>query len=297
MDAGAWVEQHVEPTGPIEQVHDYPWSSVWTVPVAGGAVWLKHCKPVQAFEVPLTAALADRWPERMPALLALDAERGLLLLGDAGRPLRELGVDAPDAWLDVLPLYAELQRGEAAHTHEHVDAGVPDQRLARLPADYLALLETDTGLEPDEIGRLRAFAPRFAALCADLEGIGIPETVQHDDLHDGNVFERDGRFTILDWGDCAITHPFATMLVTFRVIAHIYSLERDDPWFTRLRAAYLEPWGAPLEAFDLAQKVAAFSRSLTWRRIVDGVTEDPDHHCSDALQRNLRHFLETVVSR
>jgi hypothetical protein len=293
MEAEAWIARHVEPTGPVELVHDYPWSSVWTVPVDGGAVWLKHCKPVQAFEVPLTVGLASRWPDRLPEVVAHDAGRGWLLLGDAGRPLRVFGRDGLDAWLEVLPLYAELQRGEGEHAQEHVDAGVPDQRLERLPGAYVALLETDTGLEPDEIDRLRAFAPRFAELCAALDG--IPETVQHDDLHDGNVFERDGRFAVLDWGDCAITHPFATMLVTFRVIAHVHSLEPYDPWFDRLRAAYLEPWGAPLETFELAQRVAAFTRALTWRRIVDGVTEDPEGHCAEALERNLRSFLETVL--
>jgi hypothetical protein len=288
-----WVAAHVEPTGPIELVQDWAWSTVWRVPVGDDAVWLKRCKPVQAFEVPLTVSLAGRWPDRMPVLVAHDGE--WLLLGDAGRPLRVFGADGLEAWLQVLPLYAELQRGEAAHVAEHLAAGVPDQRLETLPAAYEALLETDVGLAPDELERLRAFAPRFAELCAELRG--TPETVQHDDLHDGNVFERDGRFTILDWGDCAITHPFATMLVTFRVIAHVHSLEAGDPWFARLGDAYLEPWGATRSTFDTAQQVAAFSRALTWRRILDGVAPDEDEHPREALPRNLRSFLETVVAR
>ena len=40
-----------------------------------------------------------------------------------------------------------------------------------------------------------------------------------------NVFERDGRFTILDWGDSSVGHPFATMWVTLRVVARVHSLE------------------------------------------------------------------------
>ena len=33
------------------------------------------------------------------------------------------------------------------------------------------------------IDRLRAFAPRFAELCNELDAYDVPETVQHDDLH------------------------------------------------------------------------------------------------------------------
>jgi len=136
MEPEAWIARHVEPAGPLDHVHTRPWSAVTRVPVAGGAVWFKACAPVQAFEVALTVALAERWPDRVPAVLGHDAARGWLLLGDAGRPLRVFGRDGLEAWLRVLPLYAELQRGEAAHADEHLAAGVPDQRLETLPAAY-----------------------------------------------------------------------------------------------------------------------------------------------------------------
>ena len=38
----------------------------------------------------------------------------------------------PRAWLVALPLYAELQRGEAAHARDHLAHGVPDLRVATL---------------------------------------------------------------------------------------------------------------------------------------------------------------------
>lgn len=36
-------------------------------------------------------------------------------------------------WLHVLPLYAELLRGEGPHARDHVEDGVPDLRVATLP--------------------------------------------------------------------------------------------------------------------------------------------------------------------
>src|SRR6058998_796001 len=122
MDRGAaedWIRAHVEPVGAIETAHERPWATVLRVPLADGVAWFKACAPVQAFEPRLTEELHGRWPRRVSEVLASDADRGWLLLADAGTPLRELG-NPPERWLQILPLYAELQRGEAAHAHDHL---------------------------------------------------------------------------------------------------------------------------------------------------------------------------------
>ena len=173
----------------------------------------------------------------------------------------------PRAWLVALPLYAELQRGEAAHAGDHLAHGVPDLRVAALPARYEDLLRRDLPLEPGEIARLRGFAPRFAALCAELAAHQVPETVQHDDLHMANVYAQDGRLRLLDWGDASIAHPFASLVVTFRFLEQRNGLRPADPWFGRLRDAYLEPWGGGLaEPAALAIRVGAFAHPIAWTR-------------------------------
>jgi len=252
-------------------VHDLPWSAVWRVPLPGGAAWLKRCHAVQAHEPALTAALAARWPDRLPGLLGHDPGRSLLLLADAGSPVRAFG-DALEAWRAVLPLYAELQQGESAHVDDHLAAGVPDQRAEALAA---ALEEL-----PDE--RLRPFARGLVELCGELT---VAPTVQHDDLHGGNVFARDGRVVVLDWGDTVIGHPFATMLVTLRVNEKIAAPLRD---------AYLDAWPRDTHAeFDAALRIAGFTRILSWKRIADA-TGDPTSY--EALERNVEWFLENSAS-
>ena len=81
----------MQPAGAIELVLARPWGTVLRVPVAGGVAWFKACAPIQEFEPRLTAALASRWPDRLPEVLAHNEEHGWLLLGDAGQPaeLRE----------------------------------------------------------------------------------------------------------------------------------------------------------------------------------------------------------------
>jgi len=67
------------------------WATVLRVPLADGVAWFKACAPVQAFEPRLTAELHGRWSDRVADVLAFDADRGWLLLADAGTPLQELG--------------------------------------------------------------------------------------------------------------------------------------------------------------------------------------------------------------
>ena len=72
---------------------------------------------------------------------------------------------------------------------------------------------------------------------------------------------------ILDWGDSSISHPFASLVVTFRFLEETNKLPPSDPWFARLRDAYLEPWGRDLAGvFNLATRVGAFAHAVAWAR-------------------------------
>jgi hypothetical protein len=266
-----WIRAHVEPVGAIETAHERPWATVLRVPLADGVVWFKACAPVQAFEPRLTADLFARWPDRVAEVLGHDEERALLLLADAGTPIG----NPPKAWLVALPLYAELQRGEVAHMQDHLAHGVPDLRVATMPARYDDLLRRDLPLNRNETDRLRKFAPRFSDLCAELKAPDIPETVQHDDLHMANVYAQDERLRLLDWGDSSISHPFASLVVTFRFLEERNKLSPADPWFARLRDAYLEPWGRGLtDTFALAIRVGAFAHTFAWARQRDHLPEE-----------------------
>jgi aminoglycoside phosphotransferase (APT) family kinase protein len=197
----------------------------------------------------------------------------------------------------VLPLYAELQRGEAAHAHDHLAHGVPDLRVATWSARYDNLLNHDLPLDSDEIRRLREFAPRFAELCGELAEHTVPETVQHDDLHMANVYTQGERLRLLDWGDSSISHPFASLVVTFRFLEEMNNLAPGDPWFSRLRDAYLEPWGSGLaDAFALAIRIGAFAHSFAWTRQRDALPEqarpDFDQAFSTVLRRAIAQTLD-----
>lgn len=283
--AEEWIRQHVEPTAAIETTHVRPWATVMRVPVVGGVVWFKACAQVQAFEPRLTGELYARWPDRVTEVLAVDEARGWLLLGDAGIAVMEQG-NPPEAWLEALPSYAELQKGEITYALDHIVHGVPDLRIAALPAGYERLLANELPLARDDVRRLRDYAPRFTELCAALAELGIQESVQHDDLHMANLYSGAGKLRVVDWGDSSIAHPFFSLVVTFRFLDEVNHLAPDDPWFRRLRDAYLEPWGSGLEeTFEIAIRVGWFAHAIARTRQRDALPPEarPDFDRTSAI--------------
>jgi hypothetical protein len=246
--AEAWIRSHVHVTGEIEQPHVRPWSTVLRVPTADGPGWFKANSPQQHFEAALVGVLAAVRPDAVPPLVAADLERGWLLMADAGERLREIVERERDLtrWLDILPLMAGVQVDLAPRAEELVALGVPDTRLAVLPAKLEAFLdEVGPSLDDDElVDRARALVPWVREASAELAASGIPETIQHDDFHDGQVFVKDGRYLLMDWGDACVTHPFFTLSVTLQGFLSwgLDDVERSEP-IEPYAARYVEPFG------------------------------------------------------
>ena len=295
-EAESWIRSRSGPVRSLELAHERPWATVWRVRTDDGTIWFKDCAAVQAFEPLLTARLSARWPDRIVEVIDHDWERGWILLRDAGEQLGSLG-NPPDAWLAVLPGYAELQRDETERAEEHLAAGVPDLRTETLPGRLEELSRSDLPLMDTELERLRASAPRLDELCCELSARGIADTIQHDDLHHHNVYVRDGRHRLLDWGDASISHPFASLVVTFRFLETINGLALDDPWFARLEAAYLEPWGGGhAETLALALRVGAFAHCLAWARQRDHLPAEARADFDLAFAIVLRRALVSLAN-
>jgi hypothetical protein len=104
----------------------------------------------------------------------------------------------------------------------------------------------------------------------------VPASLDHSDLHDGQVFVGDGgRFVFFDWADASIGHPFTSLLVMFRLVARRFGPIKLD----RLRDAYLEPWtvdhpAAELRAcVDVAARLGSISRAISWLRVFPEVPD------------------------
>jgi hypothetical protein len=265
----------------------YPWSTVIEVPTSDGPVWFKANARGMHQEAALYEVLVRRAPGHVLRPLAVDAARGWLLLPDGGRTLRDVeGARTDlDAWQRMLVEYADLQRSMEPHVEEMYAAGLVDATPAALPAmrdalladPSLLLLDTGVGLTSAERDALVAHAPAYAAQCRDLAAYGVPATLQHDDLHDHNVFAPatpGGPLRVFDWGDAVVGQPFGTLLVSLRFVASLLELAPAADELLRLRDAYLEVWTADfdradlVEAARLAVRVGAVSRADCFRRAV-----------------------------
>ena len=270
-------------SGPWDQPHVRPWSTALRAETAQGPVWVKAAGPGTAFEPRLVAELARLTPS-VPEPLAVDGERGWMLSPDAGGRLRDLDDDAwVRAWQRLLPAYAELQRAAAPDVERLAGLGLPDTRPDRLPrllADVLDDSTVTAGLSGGELARIRALQDPYARWCHELAAGGVSPSVQHDDLHDGNVLVSGDALSVIDWGDTSIAHPFSTLLVTLRSIASRAGRPLDETGLVGLRDAYLEPWtdrhapGELRRLADLAVAVAPLGRSLAWRRALTGAGDD-----------------------
>jgi Phosphotransferase enzyme family len=268
-EAGAWIRERAAVTGELDQFHVRWWSTVIRVPTADGDLYFKAVAEAFLFEPPLTARLFELAPDRVTALVDVDADRGWMLMADAGRRLREVVLTRADLrhWELALPRYAELQLAAAPLADDLLALGVPDARLPVLPRrlrDVLA--EPVRGLDGEQQERLLAELPEFEAMCRELASYGVPETIQHDDLHDGQVFVRNDGYRFFDWGDSCVSHPFHSLTVTLRAAAAKFDLEPGGRDVQRLRDAYLEPFGELREAADLAYRTGTVSRALAWDR-------------------------------
>lgn len=300
--ARAWIEREMERlgahrTGPIEQPHVYPWATVMRIPTDVGPLWFKANEEALRHEAALIELLAERHPDCVPPLLATHPDERWMLMSDAGRSLREVVPEeySQDRWLDVLPRYAAVQLDLEDAVDQLFAVGLPDLRLATLADRYADLFDRFPSVDTDH--RYRAAEPLVAELADQLASYGIAETVQHDDLHDGQVFVRDGRLSVLDWGDACVSHPFFTLSVTLEggVAWGLDDVEGSvdlAPFVEAYLTPYADRYGARLSLGDLRDACAVALR-LGWAcRAANGHVPGEDHY----THRRLEMFLDRRVS-
>ena len=284
------VEHGLQRTGPYDRVHRRPWATAARVPTDAGTLWFKAHTPVLAREAPVTRVLAGLRPEVVLDVVDSDDDRCWLLTRDAGAKLRVqvTGPEELDLLVPVLQAYADLQRAAVPEAEALLTAGALDRRSTRVAELLAEALDAPSlgegmpyGLGPSERARLAGLVPRLAEVAAS--GSVVPDTLEHSDLHDGNVFAPEddpGDFRIADLGDCCVGHPFVSLVVLDRSLVARLRVAPDGPELARLHRAYLEPWTDVAPYAELERLAAAvrplglLGRGLTWRALVAGV-DDP----------------------
>ena len=311
-DARAWItgrlaERSIAQTGEWTQPHVRAWATAIRVPTDRGPMWFKATTPVLAHESRVTTFLSTISGGRTPEVIDSDPERNWLLMADGGVTLRSLFNGSEDAKRlhELVKVYAGLQRDMVPHVESILEMGAPDCRLANFPGLFQAMIEQpdvllvgqEGGLSRDEELRLQQFGPCVVAMCEELSGFGIPETIQHDDLHSNNVLVNDGRTLVFDWGDCSVSHPFLSLLILLGGAARDLKCEIDDQKVRELRQAYLDVWELSIShaessrACAIAEVLASISRALTWNRLAVGIPDTMPAEYADYVPFRMRMVL------
>ena len=294
-------------TGPSEPVHVRPWAVVTKLPTDAGPVWLKANAPDGRYEAAAVRVLASLAPDRLARVLGLDEARGWLLLADAGTRFADRPATLTEAavWSRVLRSYGLLQRHVSAHADQLLAAGVPDHRPAALPERFRGLVAAGGGLAgPGAVPRglldhAVARARQIGQWCAELDAAGIAPSIQHDDLHDGNVFLTADGVMFIDWADSLVAHPFASLWYPLARAGEVFGEPLDGPTVCALRDAYLELWSGEHDwttlrrAADLALRLVSIGRAEAWLRVLrsaDAARLKPYH--AEGVKRWLGRLLD-----
>lgn len=293
----AWLEATLAAQGerlvePVELVRSWGLSCVLKGQTAHRTVYCKTAAALPLFvnEAAVVAALARLFPGSVPQPLAVQLDKGWLLLPE----LKEIvGWHAPLGQRQAMMAdFARLQQTAVAHVPTLLAAGCLDRRLATMPARIEALLTAEQMLATvtaAEQTQLRELIPWLQGLCSQLAALGVPETLVHGDLHGGNVAVENGRFVYFDWTDPCVTHPFFDMVEIF--------YERETAVQTQLRDAYLAQWTAYaspeqlLTAWSLADILAAIHHGVSYWHIVANIETHEQHQLVWSLPFWLRRLL------
>jgi Phosphotransferase enzyme family len=282
----AWVGEWCAARGltirEADPVRSMPWASVVCFGLDGDpqppVLWGKAVSPPMATELDLLPVMARLVPDAVLAPLALDRERGYLLLPDGGPTVSDVlpGGALPE-WRTAIIAYARLQHRLTRHADELLAAGAHDlgpDAAAYVVAEFagrddLHDVGGEHGLTDAEVRRLREVAVPGAGVVARLlADAAVPVSIQHDDLSPSNAL-LDGRW--LDWGDASVAHPFASLLT---LLDGTSGRPGGPSHVGALRRLYLGVWaeltGVSVDRLEreaeLAVLLAPVGRALAWLR-------------------------------
>jgi hypothetical protein len=266
----AWCESHVGPLTAMEQHKLRGWATVWRVTTDAGAWFAKQNCPGQIFEQPLMALLARLTPD--PVIPVRAEADGFLLTPDQGPVFSETAGDDLANWVRLARDASLLQRELVPHLDLVIGTGAtplaPQQAhdyVAARVDQYAALPDEDPRrLGTDLADRLRAHLPLVRRWGEEVAALGLPLTLNHNDLHGNNVFDVDGRLLFFDFGDALVTDPLGMLLVPLNILRETLRADADDRRLWRVADAALEVWS---DLVPPAQLRAALPAALQLGRL------------------------------
>ena len=306
--ATEWIHTQLAATGrsritPIVQQRAWGLSCTMKVATDAGDMYFKATPQFMAHEGRVMQAVAQTCPELLPSPLAVDSDRGWLLMPDYGG---EMLHECPDItrWEEALRQFSRAQVEQSENIRYWLSANIPDRRLGRMVEMIDPLVAScsrmltgeENGLSDSDVENLRSLSLPLKLMCARLADFGVPHTLVHGDLG-GNILIRTDGYTFFDWTDACVSHPFFEMATISGAYFDESALKDNPDADDRLRNAYLEPWTKYepmerlIEEFDAARPLGALHQAMTYMWILTNISPDARPELEGGLLHWVRYLL------
>ncbi|WP_404350152.1 phosphotransferase [Sutcliffiella horikoshii] len=261
-------------------------------------LYFKATGKASEFEPLLTEELFLRNPKQIVEVIASHPDHPWMLMKELkGVSLRK--TKDKTRWKNCLQEYAHLQVKESRNLSRSVDIGVPDRRFAILKdeIEFHLLDLCHTGLNKSETKIIMELKEELLEMCDSLENV-VPYSLDHGDLHSGNIHVVGNDTVFFDWGDAAVSHPFFSTRIFWHALDEL--IESDSDWLdivNEFKPYYLEPWRefAPLadleKALEVSDQLACVYRALGWHLYITPCRKDKEDSKNKPAQW-LRVLLE-----
>jgi hypothetical protein len=264
----AWADEELARRGtprcgPAQQVRSWNLSSLWRLPLADGAAWLKIVPPFFAHEGTILGLLQ---PGDVPPLLAASGPR--VLLGEV--PGEDQYGAGTSALLEMVAMLVRLQVQWSARVGDLLVAGLPDWRGDRLTALVGELVvRRSPELDAATRARLDVLLGGLPERWDEVAACGLPDTLVHGDFHPGNARGSVGRLVLLDWGDSGVGHPMLDRAAFLEPVPEDVRPALRAAWAAHWQRAV--PGSEPERAAELLAPVAALRQALIYQVFLDGI--------------------------
>jgi len=225
--------------GNFEDVQTTAWSSVSRILTSSGYVFLKQTPPLLGLEPIIIQILHNKFQATVPIIIDINKNLNSFLMKDSGKAFYHFknSENRTNLICDGISSYKNIQDKSIPFVKDLIEIGVPDWRIKNLPSLYEELifqknLLIEDGFPENEINNLSCTLDKCISLCEELNKFQIPETLDHCDLHGGNILidEESHAITIIDWGETVITHPFFSLSFFLRGLVRYYSFQENELW-------------------------------------------------------------------
>lgn len=237
----------------VNTVIQTPWSLVLKIDYGNNSYYLKQVPPGLYIESCIMKCINQHVSNSyVPKILYENAKLNCFVMESCGessfRAIFNGNLDSK-LLINGLQLYINIQRSVESNINDFFDLGVPDWRIDKIPKLYVSFLEEremlyGEGITDAELDKLINIVPKIESICNLLSKFNIKETLVNCDLNENNLIfnQKTRKISIVDWGECVISHPFFTIAGHLQSLARRYKLPLEGEALNIIRQQYLSNW-------------------------------------------------------